>query len=162
GTAFTEPVRINDRVTAALEELIPLAPLHQPHNIAAIRAVAAYAPSVPQVACFDTAFHSGQGEVTREYGLPPRFTNSGVLRYGFHGLSYEYIVSVLPDTAPDCANGRIVIAHLGAGASMCAVERGRSVATTMGFTAVEGLLMATRSGSLDPGVILYLLQHQGM
>jgi acetate kinase len=162
GSRFTRSVRIDNHVIADLEELIPLAPLHQPHNIAAIRAIAAYAPNVPQIACFDTAFHAGQSDVTREYGLPPRITTAGVRRYGFHGLSYEYIVSVLPEVVPDCADGKLVIAHLGAGASMCAVDRGSSVATTMGFTAVEGLLMGTRSGSLDPGVILYLLQHDGM
>ena len=162
GAAYSDAVRIDDHVLANLEELIPLAPLHQPHNIAAIRAIAAHAPHVPQVACFDTAFHSTQQNVAREYGLPQHLTAKGVRRYGFHGLSYEYIVSVLPNVAPDCADGRVVIAHLGNGASMCAVARGRSVATTMGFTAVEGLLMGTRCGSLDPGVILYLLQHEGM
>jgi acetate kinase len=142
--------------------LIPLAPLHQPHNIAAIRAIATSAPDVPQVACFDTAFHRAQADIAQEYGLPHELTAKGIRRYGFHGLSYEYIVSVLPDVSPECADGRLVVAHLGNGASLCAIHRGRSVANTMGFSTVEGLLMGTRTGSLDPGVILYLLQHEGM
>jgi len=162
GMRYVDPVLVNDRVIAELALLIPLAPLHQPHNIAAIRAVATAAPDVRQVACFDTAFHHSQLAIAQEYGLPGALTAKGIRRYGFHGLSYEYIVSVLPSLLPDHADGRLVIAHLGNGASMCAIHHGRSVATTMGFSTVEGLLMGTRSGSIDPGVILYLLQHEGM
>jgi acetate kinase len=162
GLAYSEPVLIDDRVMSDLAALVPLAPLHQPHNIAAIRAVAAVAPKVPQVACFDTAFHRNQLRIAQEYALPREFTAKGVRRYGFHGLSYEYIVSALPGVAPDCANARLVVAHLGNGASMCAIDQGRSVASTMGFTTVDGLPMGTRTGVLDPGVILYLLQHEGM
>jgi len=162
GTAYAEPVRVSEQVIADLAALIPLAPLHQPHNIAAIRAIATSAPDVPQVACFDTAFHRAQADIVQEYGLPRELTAKRIRRYGFHGLSYEYIVSVLPDVSPECADGRLVVAHLGNGASLCAIHRGRSVANTMGFSTVEGLLMGTRTGSLDPGVILYLLQHEGM
>ena len=161
-SAYSEPVLIDDQVMSDLAALVPLAPLHQPHNIAAIRAVAAVAPKVPQVACFDTAFHRTQPPIAQEYALPREFTAKGVRRYGFHGLSYEYIVSALPGVAPDCANAKLVVAHLGNGASMCAIDRGRSVANTMGFTAVDGLPMGTRTGVLDPGVILYLLQNEGM
>lgn len=162
GAAYSAPVLIDTKVMAALEALVPLAPLHQPHNIAAIRAVAAAAPGVRQVACFDTAFHRGQPAVAQEFALPRELTAKGVRRYGFHGLSYEYIVSVLPERAPECVGGKLVVAHLGNGASMCAIEHGRSIATTMGFTAVDGLPMGTRTGSLDPGVVLYLLDHEGM
>jgi acetate kinase len=162
GMAYSEPVVINEQVMTCLEKLVPLAPLHQPHHIAAIRAVAAVAPQVPQVACFDTAFHRSQPSLAREFALPRELSAKGIRRYGFHGLSYEYIVSKLPEVAPACANGKIVVAHLGNGASMCAIEHGRSVATTMGFTPVDGLPMGTRTGTLDPGVILYLLQHEGM
>jgi acetate kinase len=162
GMAYSKPVLIDDRVIADLEALVPLAPLHQLHNIAAIRAVGAAAPGVPQVACFDTAFHSDQPAVAREFALPRELTAKGVRRYGFHGLSYEYIVSALPKIAPGIVEGKIIVAHLGNGASMCAIAAGRSIASTMGFTAVEGLPMGTRTGSLDPGVILYLLQHEGM
>ncbi len=162
GLAYAQPVLIDDKVLAALEELVPLAPLHQPHNIAAIRAVSAIAPKVPQVACFDTAFHHSAPPLAQEFALPRALTAKGVRRYGFHGLSYEYIISVLPQAAPGCAGGKVIVAHLGNGASMCAIAAGRSIATTMGFTAVDGLPMGTRSGALDPGVILYLLQHEGM
>jgi acetate kinase len=162
GLAYAEPVLVDARVLSDLEALVPLAPLHQPHNIAAIRAVAASAPRVPQVACFDTAFHRHQPAVAQEFALPRALTAKGVRGYGFHGLSYEYIVSAMPAVAPDCAGGRLVVAHLGNGASMCAINAGRSVATTMTFTAVDGLPMGTRTGSLDPGVILYLLQQEGM
>jgi acetate kinase len=162
GLAYAEPVRIDARVIADLEALIPLAPLHQPHNIAAIRAVAASAPGVPQVACFDTAFHRHQPAVAQEFALPRELTAKGIRGYGFHGLSYEYIVSAMPTVAPDRADGKLVVAHLGNGASMCAIDAGRSVATTMTFTALDGLPMGTRTGALDPGVILYLLQHEGM
>jgi acetate kinase len=162
GAGFAEPVLIDERVIAALQALVPLAPLHQPHHIAAIRAVAALAPGVPQVACFDTAFHRSQPALAQLFALPRELTAKGVRRYGFHGLSYEYIVSVLPQVAPDCADGKLVVAHLGNGASLCAIDHGRSVATTMGFTPLDGLVMGTRTGALDPGVILYLLQHEGM
>jgi len=162
GTAYSEPVVIDEQVMSRLEELVPIAPLHLPHHIAAIRAFAAVAPRVPQVACFDTAFHRDQPPLAREFALPRELSAMGIRRYGFHGLSYEYIVSKLPEVAPACANGKIVVAHLGNGASMCAIKEGRSVATTMGFTPVDGLPMGTRTGALDPGVILYLLQHEGM
>jgi acetate kinase len=128
--------------------------------LAAIRAIHAAAPDVPQVACFDTAFHRTQPPLAQEFALPRELTAKGVRRYGFHGLSYEYIVSVLPELAPDCAGDKLVVAHLGNGASICAIERGHSIATTMGFTPVDGLVMGTRTGALDPGVILYLLQHE--
>jgi acetate kinase len=162
GLTYAEPVLIDTGVLSDLEALVPLAPLHQPHNIAAIRAAAASAPQVAQVACFDTAFHRHQPAVAQEFALPRALTAKGIRGYGFHGLSYEYIVSAMPVMAPDHANGRLVVAHLGNGASMCAIEAGRSVATTMTFTAVDGLPMGTRTGSLDPAVILYLLQHEGM
>jgi acetate kinase len=162
GMAYSEPVLIDDAVIAALEALVPLAPLHQPHHIAAIRAIRAGAPSVPQVACFDTAFHRAQPPLAQQFALPREITAKGVRRYGFHGLSYEYIVSALPQVAPDCSGGKLVVAHLGNGASLCAIEAGSSIATTMGFTPVDGLMMGTRTGALDPGVILYMLQHEGM
>jgi acetate kinase len=162
GTAYAEPVLIDAKVLAALTALVPLAPLHQPHNLAAVRAVAAAAPDVPQVACFDTAFHRGQPALAQAFALPRALTAKGVRRYGFHGLSYEYIVSALPAAAPELAGRKLVVAHLGNGASMCAVAGGRSVATTMGFTAVDGLVMGTRTGTLDPGVLLYLLEHERM
>ena len=162
GLAFSEPVLFDTQVIAALEALVPLAPLHEPHCLAAIRAVAALAPELPQVACFDTAFHRSQPPLAQEFALPRALTQKGIRRYGFHGLSYEYIASVLPQFAPDAARGKVVVAHLGNGASMCAIEAGRSIASTMGFTAVDGLPMGTRTGSLDPGVILYLLQQERM
>ncbi len=162
GSEFSEPVLIDERVIAALEALVPLAPLHQPHHLAAIRAVAAAAPRVPQVACFDTAFHRTQPALAQAFALPPALTQQGIRRFGFHGLSYEYIASALPELAPECADGRIIVAHLGNGASLCAIAHGRSIATTMGFTALDGLVMGTRPGLLDPGVILYLMQHEGM
>ena len=162
GSAYTEPVLIDDTVLAALEALVPLAPLHEPHNIAAIRAVAAVAPDVPQVACFDTAFHHDAPPLAQEFGLPRALTAKGIRRYGFHGLSYEYIVSALPRVAPECAGKKkLIVAHLGNGASMCAIADGRSIASTMGFTAVDGLVMGTRTGALDPGVLLYLLAAGG-
>jgi acetate kinase len=162
GSTYSQPVQIDSQVLTAIEALIPLAPLHQPHHIAVIRAISAIAPRVPQVACFDTAFHRSQPALAQEFALPRELTAKGVRRYGFHGLSYEYIVSTLPEFVPDCVQKKIVVAHLGNGASMCAIDRGRSVATTMGFTAVDGLPMGTRTGALDPGVILYLLQHERM
>jgi acetate kinase len=162
GTAFAEPTRIDAAVIARLQELVPLAPLHQPHAIAAIEALARVAPRVPQVACFDTMFHRHQPAVAQEFALPRALTEKGLRRYGFHGISYEYIASVLPEVAPECARGKIIVAHLGNGASMCGIAQGRSVATTMGFTALDGLPMGTRTGALDPGVILYLLSQEKM
>jgi acetate kinase len=162
GLDYAAPILIDDTIITALQGLVPLAPLHQPHNIAAIRAVAAAAPDVPQVACFDTAFHRNQPPMAQEFALPRELTAKGVRRYGFHGLSYEYIASVLPKVAPECAGGKVIVAHLGNGASMCAIAAGRSITTTMSFTAIDGLPMGTRTGALDPGVILYLLEHEGM
>ena len=162
GTRHRAPVRVDDRVLADLERLVPLAPLHQPHNLAGIRAVAARHPGLPQVACFDTAFHATQDELAQLYALPQRYTDEGVRRYGFHGLSYEYVASVLPAIDARAAAGRTVVAHLGNGASLCALAGGRSVATTMGFTALEGLPMGTRCGQIDPGVLLYLIDEHGL
>jgi acetate kinase len=162
GTAYSQPVLIDGQVIAQLQELVPLAPLHQPQHIAAIRAISAAAPGVPQVACFDTSFHRAQPHLAQQYALPRALIVKGMRRYGFHGLSYEYVVSALPQVAPECVRGKLVVAHLGNGASMCAIQGTRSVATTMGFTPVDGLPMGTRTGALDPGVILYLLQHEGM
>ena len=162
GTDYATPVRVDARTLEALDKLVPLAPLHQPHNLATIRAIAEAAPHLPQVACFDTAFHRSQPFLAQSFALPRRFTESGVRRYGFHGLSYEYIVNRLSEIDPSLAMSRLVIAHLGNGASLCAVSGGRSIASTMGFTAVDGLVMGTRSGSLDPGVLLYLMNEHGM
>jgi len=147
---------------AALEKYVPLAPLHQPHNLAPIRALLARAPELPQVACFDTAFHRAQPEVAQAFALPRSITDRGVRRYGFHGLSYEYIAQALRTCDAKAAAGRVVVLHLGNGSSMCAMANGRSVASTMGFTAVDGLPMGTRSGSLDPGVMLYMLDELKM
>ncbi len=162
GTRFAEPVRVDDAVLAVLDTLVPLAPLHQPHNLAPIRAIAAERPDLPQVACFDTAFHRTQPALAQAFALPPSITGRGVRRYGFHGLSYEYIAQALPAIDAHAARGRVVVAHLGNGASMCAMHGGRSVATSMGFTAVDGLMMGTRTGALDPGVVLYLMDELGM
>ena len=163
GSIFTVPVLIDGSVTAALSRLIPLAPLHQPHNLAAIAAISKLHPTLPQIACFDTAFHHTQSDVATAFALPRRLAAEGIRRYGFHGLSYEYIASVLPDIlGPGAADGRVVVAHLGSGASMCAIHQRKSVATTMGFTALDGLPMSRRCGNLDPGVILYLMQEKGM
>jgi len=162
GTAFDRPVQVTPVVIAALKKLVSLAPLHQPHNLAPIEAIAVAAPDIPQVACFDTAFHRSQPTLAQEFALPRELTAAGVRRYGFHGLSYDFIVSRLREIDPGLARKRLVIAHLGNGASLCAVHEGRSVASTMGFTAVDGLMMGTRSGSLDPGVLLYLMQERGL
>jgi acetate kinase len=162
GTRFFGPALIDAPTLGYLETLVPLAPLHQPHNLAAIREVAKQAPSVKQVACFDTAFHRSQPAVAQTFALPRRYTEEGVRRYGFHGLSYESISSSLPRVDPRAAEGRTVIAHLGNGASMCALRAGKSIATTMSFTPVDGLMMGTRCGSLDPGVLLYLMDEHGM
>jgi acetate kinase len=155
GTRFTAPVVIDRKTIDALRDIIPLAPLHQPHNVAAIEAVAAALPQVRQVACFDTAFHATQPEVMARFALPERFWQAGIRRYGFHGLSYEAIVHRLGKDIPK----RMVIAHLGNGASMAAVKDGQCVATTMGFSALDGLMMGTRGGSIDPGVLIYLLRE---
>jgi acetate kinase len=159
GRDFSSPTLVSPQVLATLEKYIPLAPLHQPHNLVPIRLLNQRRPEMPQVACFDTSFHRSQAEVAQAFALPASITDHGVRRYGFHGLSYEYIASVLPDFEPKAASGRVVIAHLGNGASMCALHACKSVATTMGFTAADGLPMGTRCGSLDPGVILYLLNE---
>jgi acetate kinase len=141
-----------------LRALVPLAPLHQPYNLDAIDSVSERLPGVPQVACFDTSFHRGQPRVAEVIPLPRDLCKAGVQRYGFHGLSYEYVASVLPEVAPEIAGGRVIVAHLGSGASMCALKEGKSVDSTLGFTALDGLCMGTRTGALDPGVVLYLLQ----
>jgi acetate kinase len=162
GPSYGRPVRVTAEVLDELARLAPLAPLHQPHNLVPIRAIMEAAPRVPQIACFDTAFHRSQSHLAQAFALPRRFSKEGVQRYGFHGLSYEFLVSRLRELAPDVANGRMVIAHLGNGASLCAVREGRSVATTMGFTAVDGLMMGTRCGALDPGALLYMMQEHDM
>lgn len=162
GMDYAQPVRVDAPMLAALERFIPLAPLHQPHNLAPIRRLLARAPGLPQVACFDTAFHRTHDELAQMFGLPYEMFGQGVRRYGFHGLSYEYIASVLPKVSPRAAAGRAIVLHLGAGASMCAMVGCRSVASTMGFTAVDGLMMGTRTGNLDPGVVLYLMDQRGM
>ena len=162
GLEFSQPVLVDAQVLARLETLIPLAPLHQPHNLAPIRIIAERMAQLPQVACFDTAFHHGQPEIAQVYALPPEITERGVRRYGFHGLSYEYIAGALPRFDAKAVDGRVVVAHLGNGASMCAIKAGGSIASTMGFTAVEGLPMGTRCGSLDPGVMLYLMDEMKM
>jgi len=159
---YREPVRLDAKILATLEKFIPLAPLHQPHNLAPIRALFGAAPELPQVACFDTSFHRTNPEIAQRFAIPSELHDAGVRRYGFHGLSYEYIASVLPQHDAAAAAGRTVVLHLGNGASMCAIEGGKSVASTMGFTAVEGLPMGTRTGALDPGVILYLMDERGM
>lgn len=167
GTKFTQPVRVDGAVLADLESLIPLAPLHQPHNLAAIRAVAIQSPKLPQVACFDTSFHRTQPAVAQQFAIPRHLTESGIQRYGFHGLSYEYIATQLhrsgfqPDSLID-ASDRTIVAHLGNGASLCAMQGGVSIATTMGFTPLDGLVMGTRCGAIDPGVLLYLMSHHGL
>ena len=162
GLEYAEPVRLDETVLVKLDKYVPLAPLHQPHNLAAIRALAARAPDLPQIACFDTAFHRTNPELAQMFALPYALHEAGVRRYGFHGLSYEYIASRLPSVDEKAATGRTVVLHLGNGASMCALSSGRSVASTMGFTAVDGLPMGTRAGSLDPGVVLYLIDERGM
>jgi acetate kinase len=158
GSQFRSPTIVDSRVLDELKELVPLAPLHQPYNLAAIEAVFERLPDVPQVACFDTSFHRGQSAVAELIPLPRELREAGLQRYGFHGLSYEYIASVLPQTAPEIANGRVIVAHLGSGASLCALKDRKSVDSTLGFTALDGLCMGTRPGSLDPGVVLHLFQ----
>jgi acetate kinase len=162
GTRYAAPTIVTPAVLDDLRRLIPLAPLHQPYNLAAIDAVSERLPDVPQVACFDTSFHRGQSPVAQVIPLPRDLCRDGVQRYGFHGLSYEYIASVLPDVAPEIARGRVIVAHLGSGASLCALKDGRSVDHSLGFTALDGLCMGTRPGAMDPGAILYLFQSVGL
>ena len=158
GARFKGPTIMSPQVLEQLRELIPLAPLHQPYNLAAIEAATDRLPDVPQVACFDTSFHRGQPAVAELIPLPKDLRQAGLQRYGFHGLSYEYIASVLPEVAPKIAHGRVIVAHLGSGASLCAMKDGKSVDSTLGFTALDGLCMGTRPGSIDPGVVLHLFQ----
>lgn len=162
GPDYDQPVRINEEVLRNLERYVPLAPLHQPNNLAPIHAVLDRRPDLAQIACFDTSFHRGHSLVTNHYAIPEHFFSEGVRRYGFHGLSYEYVFGRLCEVAPEIANGRVIVAHLGSGASLCAICQGRSIETTLGFTALDGLPMGTRCGQIDPGVILYLLQQKGM
>jgi len=162
GAQYSGPTIVTPEVMENLRALIPLAPLHQPYNLSAIEAVWERLPGVPQVVCFDTSFHRGQPAVAQLVPLPREIRDAGVQRYGFHGLSYEYIASVLPSVAPEIAGGRVVVAHLGSGASLCALKGGKSVDSTLGFTALDGLCMGTRPGTLDPGVVLYLFQALGL
>ena len=161
GLRHSEPALVTPELLGELEDLVPLAPLHEPHNLAPIRMAMQLNPDLPQIACFDTAFHRTISEVDQAFALPYGLHEEGVRRYGFHGLSYEYIASVLPELAPEIASGRVVVAHLGNGCSACGLRAGVSVATTMGFTALDGLPMGTRCGALDAGVVLYLLQQKG-
>ena len=162
GLAYASPARVDGALIAALEALVPLAPLHQPHNLLPIKLLAANSPDLPQVACFDTAFHRTAPDLAQAFALPAEITARGVRRYGFHGLSYEYIARTLPRIDPRAAEGRTIVLHLGNGASACAMLDGRSIASTMGFTAVDGLMMGTRTGALDPGVVLHLIDEFGM
>lgn len=162
GLEYTRPVRVDAQVVAELEKFVPLAPLHQPHNLTPIRLLLERQPKLPQVACFDTSFHRTNPEIAQRFAIPAELHDAGVRRYGFHGLSYEYIASVLPTHDAQAAGGKTVVLHLGNGASMCALAAGKSVASTMGFTAVDGLPMGTRCGAIDPGVILYLMDQRGM
>lgn len=162
GSESAAAVLIDDEILARLEKLIPLVPLHQPANLAGIRAVRAHRPNLPQVACFDTAFHRGHAEIIQRFALPESLYREGIKRYGFHGLSYDYIASKLREVAPEIASGKLIVAHLGSGASLCAMMDGKSVDTTMAFSSLEGLPMATRCGAIDPGVLLYLIREKGM
>src|SRR6266481_2272339 len=162
GLHHSRPARVTPELLAELEALVPLAPLHEPHNLAPIKMATTLNPGLPQVACFDTAFHRTAPEVEQAFALPYSFYEEGIRRYGFHGLSYEYIASVLPEHAPEIAGGRVVVAHLGNGCSACALRNRISIATTMGFTALDGLPMGTRCGELDAGVVLHLIQQKGM
>jgi acetate kinase len=162
GERFLGPTIITPPVLTELRRLVPLAPLHQPHNLAAIDAVSKRLPNVPQVACFDTSFHRSQPPIAQLIPLPSGIRRGGVQRYGFHGLSYEYVATALPDVAPEIAGARVIVAHLGSGASLCAMQGGKSVDSTFGFTALDGLCMGTRPGALDPGVVLYLFQNLGL
>jgi acetate kinase len=162
GATHERPERVTPALLEELGRLSPLAPLHQPHNLAPIRTALEKAPGLPQVACFDTAFHHTMPAVVQAYAIPSALARKGIRRYGFHGLSYEYIASALPKAAPGIAEGRVVVAHLGNGASLCGLRAGRSIATTMGFSALDGLPMGTRCGELDPAVVLHLLNQEGM
>ena len=162
GPDFSRPVLVNGQVLEQLEKYVPLAPLHQPYNLAPIKSMCTRFPQLPQVACFDTAFHRGHGALADHFAIPQKFYDEGVRRYGFHGLSYEYIASRLPEVAPGIAAGKVIVAHWGSGASMCAIENGRSVENTLGFTALDGLPMGTRCGQIDPGAVLYLIAQKGM
>jgi acetate kinase len=162
GPDYDKPVRIDQRILTQLERYASLAPLHQPYNLAPIRSIHAYFPELPQVACFDTAFHRSHGALADCYAIPRQLHAEGVRRYGFHGLSYEYIAGALPKLAPEIADKRVIVAHLGSGASMCGINHCQSVESTMGFTALDGLPMGTRPGQLDPGVVLYLISEKGM
>lgn len=162
GVEFVAPVLLDDCIVARLEALIPLAPLHQPHNLAVIRALRTARPDLPQVACFDTAFHRDQPPIATTFAIPREFTEGGVRRYGFHGLSYQSITRQIAQIAPETGRARLIAAHLGNGASLCAIHEGRSVASTMGFTAADGLMMGTRCGAIDPGVLIYLMDAHGM
>ena len=162
GPQYERPILVDREVLTNLERYVSLAPLHQPNNLAPIRSILARSPDLPQVACFDTAFHRDHSALADRYAIPERFYEEGVRRYGFHGLSYEYIASRLPQVAPKIAAGRVIVAHLGSGASMCALSGGRSIESTMGFTALDGLPMGTRPGQIDPGVVLYLIEEKRM
>ena len=162
GLRYSQPVRVDAEVLANLEQLVPLAPLHQPHNLAPIRLILKSLPDVPQAACFDTAFHHTIPPLAQMFALPNEITDAGLRRYGFHGLSYEYIASVLPARAPQAATGKTIVLHLGNGSSLCALNAGKSVATTMGFSSLDGVPMGTRCGALDPGVLLFLLEQKQM
>jgi acetate kinase len=162
GRDFLTATKLTVSVVDRLKELIPLAPLHQPHNLAAIEAIFNWAPELPQVACFDTSFHYTQSPLAQLFALPREYTDKGIIRYGFHGLSYQYIASCLPEYLGRLSEGRVIVAHLGNGASMCALNQRQSVATTMGFTALDGLMMGQRCGSLDAGVVIHLLRHYKM
>ncbi len=162
GPQYDRPVVVDHAVLARLQRYVSLAPLHQPNNLAPIQTLLTHRPELVQVACFDTAFHRGHSKVAEHFAIPERFFAEGVRRYGFHGLSYEYVARRLGDIAPAVAKGRVIVAHLGSGASMCALDHGRSVESTMGFTALDGLPMGTRPGQIDPGVLLYLITEKGM
>ena len=162
GEIYSKPVVVDTEVLRVLESYIPLAPLHQPHNLESIRSVHKLAPDTPQVACFDTAFHRTSSLVSQQFALPRELSDEGIKRFGFHGLSYEYVARRFKQIAPSVANGRVIVAHLGSGASMCALENGASIASTMGFSAMDGLVMGTRPGNLDPGIVLHLIEQKGM
>jgi acetate kinase len=161
GKLFSNPILLTSENIAKLKELIPLAPLHQPHNIAAIEALQKIYPNIKQIGCFDTAFHITQAKLVKQFAIPNELTNEGIIRYGFHGLSYEYIASAAKEKLPHIAHKKLIVAHLGNGSSMCAIENSQSVATSMGFSALDGLVMGTRCGNIDPGVLLYLMDEKG-
>lgn len=162
GVDFAEPVLITDEILERLAKLVPLAPLHQPHNLAVIRAMRELRPHLPQIACFDTAFHRSQPPIAQAFAIPRKYSDAGLRRYGFHGISYQYVIGTLREIAPELARGRVIVAHLGNGASLCAMRDGRSVASTMGFTTVDGLMMGTRCGAFDPGALIHLMDQYGM